>query len=796
MRLWRNFLVFFWHYFSVRQLIFNLLATWRRDTTGYGRGFDFKRYAETFAMNMVSRLMGLIVRLIFILTALLLEFLVLFLGFLFFVFWLGFVGLGPFFVGVGFYLLFLGDIIGAFYIIWAVLFTNIAYFAFRNDTQRPYSQMTFNELLKQRWAKRIWQGLGLAKAPGDINQLKEEITQFNLNENDLGLIFRWEIFLQQSIERKRQFWRRDVLMARPPATRNWAYGYTYHLDQYSVDLTDVYKYASQHKIIAHRHEVDKIEKILSSSGESNALLIGDPGSGKTAIVMALAKMIAQGRVVGNLAYKRVLDFKIDEALAGLPDQSAMQEKLQMLLYEAASAGNTILIIEDIDRYVSNEQGVGKMDVSSVVASFLPYPTIQVVGTTNTQAYRSCLEKNSTLMKYFERVQITEPNFDQVFMILCDVAWQIKKESKITVSYQAIKRIARLADRYFQELPMPQRAINILKDSINKAQREGKNIVLKEDIDQIASQKAGLSVGSVSQDEKEKLINLEEFLHKRVVNQQEAIVEIASAMRRRRLEIGDTKRPIGSFLFMGPTGVGKTETAKALADAYFGSEKQMIRLDMTEYKDVSAIERLLGSAEGKISGQLTSAIREKPFSLLLLDEIEKANPEVVQIFMQVLEDGFLTDGLGRKVSFKESIIIATSNAGAELIRKLVGDSDASLNEKKSQVLDYVQQKGIFRPEFINRFDSVVLYEPLSKENLFKIARLMLNSLAGRLQAQKLIFEFGDDLIQKVAELGYEPAYGARPMRRVIQQKIEDLIAKKLLAGQIQKNQPFTIKAEEI
>lgn len=795
MKIWRNFLQFIWRYFSVRLLLATLLATWRRDLTDYGRGFDLRRYLEVFALNTVSRLIGFVVRLVFIFLALVLEVLLLLTGLLLFALWLGAVVFVPGFFVVGFYFLFAGDEIGIFYLVFSFLLANLGYFAFRISTKKSYDQMELEELMKQRWFSRVWRRLGLKKAPANLRELKNFLAQENLSENDWGLILRWEIFFQQGLENRRYFWRRENLLARPPLTRNFAFGYTFHLDKYTRDLNLLCRLDKEQRILAHTDEVEKIERILSRSAESNVLLLGDPGSGKTSTVMALAKFITEGRTIGSLVYKRVLELKIDEALAGLPNQSTMEERLNLLLGEAARAGNVVLIIEDIDRYVTQQEGLGKIDLSSVLTSFLPLPTIQVVGTTNFRQYHQFLEQNQSLMKYFEVVEIKEPTFGKLFFILCDLASQMEAGSPLKVSYQALKKVAQLSSRYFQETPQPKRAIDILKEAINLAQRQGEKLVTSQAAEAVVAEKTGVAVGILKQEEKEKLLNLEEVLHQRVINQNQAIKEVASAMRRRRLEIGDIKRPIGSFLFLGPTGVGKTETAKALAAAYFGDVKRLIRLDMTEYQELDAVERLIGSSDGQIVGQLVSAVRERPFALLLLDEIEKANKDVVQIFMQVIEDGFLTDGLGRKVSFREMIIIATSNAGANLIFDLVKE-DASLAEDKPRVLDAIQKEGIFKPEFINRFDSVVLFEPLSKENLFKVAQLMLRDLAKRLEAQQLIFQFADDLVTKIAQLGYEPEYGARPMRRVIQQKVEDLIARKVLAGSIQKNTPFKIAGSEI
>ncbi len=786
---------FIWSWLAVPQLLRNLFAVWKRDLTSYGQGFDPKVWAQAFAFNTVGRLVGFVARALFILLALILEILLFIFGLAIFLVWLTFILSLPALLAGGIYLALAGNEFGFLFLLLAIILAASGLFAYKQATGKPYNEMSLDELMKQGWFSRVWQHLGWEQPPSGLPELRAKLRQLNLNENEFALILRWEIFSQQQQERAGQWWRRDVLLAKPPLTRNWAYGYTYHLNNYVLDLTRLYV-LNDHRIVAHNEEMRKMEEILSKFSQANVLLVGDPGSGKTSVVYAFAKYIARGKASSKLAFKRVLEFKIDEALAGLPNASAMQEKISELFFEAAMAGNVILVIEDIDRYVTQQAGVGRVDLSAVLNSFLPYPSIQIVGTTSHQAFHKVIEPNALLMKHFEQVELKEPTYDDLFFILNDVSYQLEKETGVMVAYTAVKEIARLSLRYFQDIPLPQRAINILRDVIGKAQKANIALAGVDLVDAAISEKTGVNTGTLNQDEKNKLLRLEEVLHQRVISQDEAIKEIASAMRRRRLEIGDTMRPIGSFLFLGPTGVGKTETAKALALAYFGDEKRMVRLDMTEYKEMDSLERLIGNADGQIVGQLAAAIREHPFCVLLLDEIEKASKEVIEIFMQVLEDGFLTDGLGRKVSFREAIIIATSNAGADLIRNLVEQGKASLVNEKSQVLDAIQQQGIFKPEFINRFDAAILFEPLSKENLMKIASLMLQELAKRLEQQQLQFQFGDDLTAKVAELGYEPQYGARPMRRVIQDKIEDLIAKKILTGEIQKNQPFAIKGEEI
>ena len=384
-------------------------------------------------------------------------------------------------------------------------------------------------------------------------------------------------------------------------------------------------------------------------------------------------------------------------------------------------------------------------------------------------------------------------------ILEDLLPGFEKQYDLKAGYRSLRAIIDLTDRYIQDIPFPEKAIDFLGEvMVYVKTKTPSKTVLPEHVAQIISQRTKIPAGEIQKTEREKLLKLEEFIHRRVINQEEAVDVLADAMRRTRAGVTRKEKPIGTFLFLGPTGVGKTETSKALAESYFGSEHRMIRLDMSEYQSLDSIERLIGSHDGKRQGLLTNAIRENPFSLVLLDEIEKAHSNILNLFLQVLDEGRLTDSLGRTVSFRNSIIIGTSNAGAEFIRKYVEKKAGyAFTFFKKELIEHLLTERIFRPEFLNRFDAVIIFKPLTRENLVDIAILMLQRLNRRLvHGRGIQFIITKELAEKIAQLGYHPEFGARPMNRVIQDRIENKIAKKILAGELNRGDAIEIKPEEI
>jgi ATP-dependent Clp protease ATP-binding subunit ClpC len=392
-----------------------------------------------------------------------------------------------------------------------------------------------------------------------------------------------------------------------------------------------------------------------------------------------------------------------------------------------------------------------------------------------------IEKNSSIASLFEKVEVGSISAKDTLMIMTSLIPAIEQRNKIFVSYLAIRDIVSLTDRYFSSLPFPEKALDILDEVvIYVSNLKEEKIVLPKHVSKIIAQKAEVPVGEMDKKERDILLNLEVLIHQRIVNQEEAVKNVATALRRARADITVRKGPMGAFLFLGPTGVGKTETSKALAEFYFGSEKKMIRLDMSEFQEIRDIPRLIGSREEL--GLLTNPVKETPFSIVLLDEFEKAHPNILNLFLQIFDEGYITDGLGKKIDFKNTILIATSNAGYQIILEALKDQ-RDWQEVKAVLLDNLFKEGVFRPELINRFDAAVVFKPLSKDNLLDIAGLLLNKLSKNLQEKGIEFVITEELKEKVAELGYNPMFGAREMRRVIQEKVENSVASAILSGEL-------------
>jgi ATP-dependent Clp protease ATP-binding subunit ClpC len=423
----------------------------------------------------------------------------------------------------------------------------------------------------------------------------------------------------------------------------------------------------------------------------------------------------------------------------------------------------------------------------------------VIGATDIKSFHRDIESNPAVASSFEKIGVHEPNMEETISVLEEMVPVIEHRDGVFWPFQSVREVVQVTQKYIQNKPFPQKAIEIVDEVSVSVAKQGGKIILPKMVDDHISAKLEVPVTQAEGKEAQKLLNLEEFLHKRVIGQDEAIKAVATAMRRARAGLASGKRPIGSFLFLGPTGVGKTETSKALAEAYFGNEKSMIRVDMSEYQEQSSIYRLIGSPpsagnEGE-KGQLTTAVMDNPFSLILLDEIEKAHRDILTLFLQVFDDGRLTDGTGQVVDFTNTIIIATSNAGSELIRQ--GIEKGVVGEMlKKILLDYLQKQGTFRPEFLNRFDAVVAFHPLSRENIFEVAKLMLKSLAERMAEKEINLKFTDAAVEKLAKIGFDPLYGARPMRRAIQDKVENALAESILSGKTERGATILIDEKDI
>ncbi|HSX18515.1 MAG TPA: ATP-dependent Clp protease ATP-binding subunit [Candidatus Saccharimonadales bacterium] len=574
-----------------------------------------------------------------------------------------------------------------------------------------------------------------------------------------------------------------------PMGQTLTFGYTKTLEKFSKDISAKTFFLTE----TERTALDSIVKIITRPSHNDLILVGEPGIGRHETIQNLKTAISTSHFK-SLSAKQVL-YLDATALAGtgktLPE---VKSNFEAVFDEAESAGNIVLVIDEIDRILTTKDD--RLDLAEVITTRAKESELSIIGITTPDDYNEYIRPNSTLIKYFEKVDLEEPTADGTLMILIGRILNSKKE-RVSAHLDALAEIVKRSDQLIADKKQPEKSLLLFDDAKQEARNRGTAITV-ELVDEIVSAQTKTPIGALKKGESEKLKDLEVILHKRIIGQEEAIEQIAKAMRRARIEVDESQKPIGSFLFLGPTGVGKTETTKALAEAYFGSETKMVRFDMSEFQGEDAMSRLIGNAATKDAGILASQIRQNPYGILLLDEFEKANKAVHNLFLQVLDEGFLTDASGKKVSFSNIIIIATSNAGAEFIRQQLEDSKTrtvlvqgqSLSKK---LIDHILQQGLFNPELINRFDGVIVYHPLTQEEITQVTALMLQSLAKKLKDTKNItLEVTKELAQKVAQAGYDPQFGARPIKRLIQDKIEDEIAKMIIDGSIKNG--GTIKSE--
>lgn len=621
---------------------------------------------------------------------------------------------------------------------------------------------------------------------------KKILIENNLKTKDIENLTWWEENLEEEIKERKKFWKWENLIKKDSLAKDWASGYTVTLDKFSIDLSKVLKKKYFPEIIGHQKEIRTIERILSKEQNNNVLLIGEPGIGKKSIVQGLTVKLLLGKSLPNLNYKKIKALNISFLLSRAENQEEVQITLDKVFQETLAAGNVILTINDFDNFIKSEKQPGTIDISGIISSYLSLSNFQIIAITTYQGLHKYLEKRPEILNFFEKVEVSEISERETLVLLERLALIYEQKHKKFISYQALKEIISLAVKYLPSLPFPKKAIGLLDEVMVYVFQIKDKIVLPKHVAKIVSEKTQIPVGEIEIKEKEILLNLEKLIHQRIINQDKAVDEIAAALRRARAGITIKKGLMGGFLFLGPTGVGKTETSKALAEIYFGSEQKMIRLDMSEFQAIKDIPRLIGSPQQE--GLLTTQVRENPFSLILLDEIEKAHPNVLNLFLQVLDEGFLTDGLGRKINFKNSIIIATSNAGYKIILEALRER-TEWSQVKQKLLDYLFEKAIFRPEFINRFDGVVVFKPLSKENLLNISELLFQELKKNLKEKNIEFIITLPLKEKIVELSYSPIFGAREMKRVIQNKVENVLASAILSGKLKGGNKVEIDPEK-
>lgn len=626
----------------------------------------------------------------------------------------------------------------------------------------------------------------------ESESIKKFLQEIGISQKEVLPMLSW---LKNMHRKPKKFWEDDIITA--GVGQDWSFGYSPILSRYSFDISKYFSDSQIHlDVFGHKDKIDEMQAILARQGKNNVLLVGEPGVGKKTIVNALALKMGQGKSLPALHYKRIKQLDVGQLLAGA-GAGELEARIQGALSDAVSAGNIILYIDNFQSllggYEHTRDEVGGIDASQFLLPFLGRSNLQIIASVTPDDYFNRVKSNSSVAESFEKIEIEPATAEDTFSIMLEILPSLEGKYKTIFTAQVLKEIIKQSDRFIHEVPFPEKAIRLMQEAATTFAQTGYKILQVKDIDDLISRKVHVPVGEADQSEKDKLLNLEDFLHQRVIGQEEAIKAVADALRRTRSGLSSDKRPAGVFLFMGPTGVGKTETAKALAASYFSSEKEMIRLDMSEYQTPDSIDRLIGTVQNP-NGVLNTAISERPFSLVLLDELEKADKNILNIFLQVFEDGRLTDPRGKVLDFTNTIIIATSNAGSEMIRQKVDAGDtASLKEL---LIEDLQQKGVFAPEFLNRFDAVVVFKPLTQEELTQVAQLMINQLNLQLKDKNITIEVAPDALGKLCQLGYDPQFGARPMRRVIQEKVENLLAKKMLSGEVGEHQVINIGLSDI
>lgn len=626
----------------------------------------------------------------------------------------------------------------------------------------------------------------------------KEFSQFlfsnNVQEKDLLGAAKWVERAARLSKTKDRWWSRDSLGRTPGIGKDWGYGGAYRLEKYATDITGKSISAVAYSSAYLRDEVLEVETTLSRTREANVIIVGEPGGGALDVVYRLSRMIGLGSAMPALEEKRMMLVDVNKLSAAAADKAAFENEFLSVLSDAVKAGNIILVIPDLPHLLETTKKIGA-DVMSLMDPFISSPHLQLIALSSPAKFHALIEPNTLIMKRFETVLVKAGGREGTISILEDEVSRFERSGKLFFTYPAIEAIADGAVRYFPDSIMPDKAVDLVSEIVPQAIEKGIVLVTKSDILGLIQTKTGIPTGEVQGEEREKLLNLEEFLHKRVVGQDAAVKAIANAMRRARSGIGNPNRPIGSFLFLGPTGVGKTETTKALAEAFFGNEEKVIRFDMSEYKSEDAMDKLIGSFDQGKPGILSSTLRENPYGVLLLDEFEKTTKEVMDLFLQVLDEGFFSDMSGKRVNARNLIIIATSNAGADLIWDIMrGGSD--LLTHKDEVINAIVKNGTFKPELINRFDGVVLFHPIQNAELRKIAEIMLAKLKTRVRDRGIDLVINEALINDLMKFGADPKFGARPMNRAIQDKVEKIIADKLIKGEIKQGDTVEISEADL
>ncbi|RCX09980.1 ATP-dependent Clp protease ATP-binding subunit ClpC [Anaerobacterium chartisolvens] len=638
------------------------------------------------------------------------------------------------------------------------------------------------------------------------------------------------------------------------------------LNQFGRDLTDMAREGKFDPVIGRDREIERVIQILSRRTKNNPCLIGEPGVGKTAIAEGLAQKIIEGNIPEMLKDKRVVTLDLSSMVAGAKYRGEFEERLKKAMDEIRKAGNVILFIDEMHTIIGAGAAEGAIDASNILKPSLARGELQVIGATTLDEYRKHVEKDAALERRFQPITVGEPTVEEAVEILKGVRDKYEAHHRVKITDTALEAAVKMSDRYIGDRFLPDKAIDLIDEAasrvrlkaftappdLKKLEEQVENLVkekeeaircqeyekaarirdeeqrikgeldkvkgswqqrnqtktdtvTEDEIAEIVASWTGIPVKRLAEEESERLMKMEEILHQRVIGQDEAVKSVSRAIRRGRVGLKDPKRPVGSFIFLGPTGVGKTELSKALAEAIFGDENAIIRIDMSEYMEKHSVSRLVGSPPGYVGyeegGQLTEKVRRKPYSVILFDEIEKAHPDVFNILLQILDDGRLTDSQGRKVDFRNTVIIMTSNVGARMITEPKRMGFSSADDEKARNYEHMkgdvmgELKRTFRPEFLNRIDDTIVFHPLDEEHIKKIVGIMLETLAQRLKQNAITIEVTDSAKTFLAKKGFDPVFGARPLKRSIQSMVEDRLAEEMLEGKVKTGDKVFVDLKE-
>lgn len=624
---------------------------------------------------------------------------------------------------------------------------------------------------------------------------KEFVFKEGVQSEDIIEAGHWVEIMHHTRKEEERSWSRSRLGRIPAIGTDWSYGQAYTLERYGRYIDEMGYFAPASPTEAEvEEEVRSIESVLARGGEANVLLVGEGKETLMDIIGRTAYHIVYGNILATLQHKRMFLFDGRMFVADMGEKSAIERGLITVFNEAQKAGNLIVVIDDLPGLIASAKATN-VDLLGILDSYLTAPDIQIIGLAQSSSFYGSLEHESGIVERFEIVSRTEKEGGELIRELERIVPQYESATGLFFTYQSIEAIAENARRYFTSGILADKVHDLMEELAPFVISSGDIFVTREHVEHLVHRKTGIPTGEVGGEERELLLNLEDRLHERIIGQDAAVDGVARALRRSRSGVRSSERPMGSFLFLGPTGVGKTETAKTLAKVFFGGSDKMMRFDMSEYRGEDALPKLIGSFEGGQSGRLVKKLREDPYGVVLLDEFEKTSDDVKDLFLQILDEGVFSDMAGREVYARDVIFIATSNAASNIIFKYFDEGKDPV-EHTDELIDSIVAEGIFKPELLNRFDGVIVFHPLEHEHLIPIARIMLSKLEDRLYEQGIELEISEDLIEYVAEKGYDPQFGARPMNRVIQDKVEQAIAVKKLEGDIARGSKLTLTREDV